>query len=57
VATIDQVRDELIAVGRVSVKEIDDYLRSAAAGGLDITTPPLVSAWGRRPTREAGVRE
>lgn len=51
VATIEQVRDDLIASGRVAPAEIDEYLRLAGTGALDITTPLLVSAWGRRPAR------
>jgi hypothetical protein len=32
-----------------SAEEVDAHLRAVAAGQLDIATPPLVSASGRRP--------
>jgi SAM-dependent methyltransferase len=49
-ATVEHVRGELIAGGRLSPEEIDTFLRSVGTGQLDIATPPLVSAWGRRPS-------
>ena len=48
-ANIDQVRGGLIDLRAASHNEIDHYLSWAAEGGLDVATPPLVSAWGRRP--------
>jgi SAM-dependent methyltransferase len=48
-ATVNQVRDELIAQGHASAEEIDRHLANVAAGGLDLATAPMVSAWGRRP--------
>ena len=48
-ANVKQVREGLIAGGYVTAEEIDTHLRAVDAGRLDVTTPPLVSAWGRRP--------
>jgi hypothetical protein len=31
--------------------EIDAHLATVAAGQLDLTLAPLISAWGRRPDR------
>ena len=47
--TIEHVRDRLIASGRATADEIDRHLASVDAGALDLATPPMISAWGRRP--------
>jgi SAM-dependent methyltransferase len=49
IANVRQVEAALISHARVSAGEVDAHLRAVAAGQLDIATPPLVSAWGRRP--------
>jgi SAM-dependent methyltransferase len=51
-ATVEQVRARLVAAGLATDAEIDEHLANLAAGGLDLATPPLVSAWGRRPPGE-----
>jgi hypothetical protein len=33
----------------VTAEEIDADLLAVEAGRLDVTTPPMISAWGRRP--------
>ncbi|QKG21660.1 class I SAM-dependent methyltransferase [Actinomadura verrucosospora] len=48
-ATIRQLRDRLIAAGHATPEEIERYLDAIASGRLDITTSPLISAWGRKP--------
>ena len=48
-ANVNQVRDGLIEGGHVTAEEIDVHLLAVAAGRVDVTTPPLISAWGRRP--------
>jgi len=48
IANITQVRDGLIGQGHTSSDELDAHLAAVTAGRLDIATPPLVSAWGRR---------
>jgi SAM-dependent methyltransferase len=47
-ANVDQVRGALVAQGTATVDELDDHVAAALGGELDLTTPPLVSAWGRR---------
>jgi hypothetical protein len=47
-ANVIQVRDELIASGHATAEELDAHLAAIASGHLDLATPPLVSAWGRR---------
>jgi SAM-dependent methyltransferase len=49
VATIRQVRAELVASGLADDAEIDAHLAAVDAGELDLTLAPLISAWGRRP--------
>jgi len=48
-ATVEQIRDQLIATGIATGAELDGHLVTVAAGELDLATPPLISAWGRRP--------
>jgi SAM-dependent methyltransferase len=48
-ATVDQVREGLVAGGHATDEEIDRHLANVAAGGLDLATAPMISAWGRRP--------
>ena len=48
-ANVNQVREGLIAGGHVTAEEIDTHLQAVEAGRLDVTTAPLISAWGRRP--------
>lgn len=48
-ATVRQVRDRLVAKGHATRAEIDTHLTNIAAGGLDLATSPMISAWGRRP--------
>ncbi len=47
-ANVEQVRQGLVA-GGVAQDDIDSHLAALAGGTLDVGTPPLVSAWGRRP--------
>lgn len=48
-ATFRQVRGHLVGAGLATDEEIDQHLAHVAEGGLDLATPPLVSAWGRKP--------
>jgi len=48
-ATVAQLRAELVSAGLATDAEIDAHLVNVAAGGLDCTTAPMISAWGRRP--------
>ncbi|MEU3877297.1 MULTISPECIES: methyltransferase domain-containing protein [Streptomyces] len=47
-ATVRQVRAQLVGAGLATDEEIDRHLANIAAGGLDVSTSPLISAWGRR---------
>ncbi|MFI1208214.1 methyltransferase domain-containing protein [Streptomyces sp. NPDC020802] len=46
--TVGQVRDQLVAAGLATDQDIDRHLANVAAGGMDLTTAPLISAWGRK---------
>ncbi|MDC0768954.1 methyltransferase [Streptomyces sp. HD] len=48
-ASVRQVRDKLVAAGLATDEEIDRHLANVTAGGLDLATAPMISAWGRRP--------
>jgi SAM-dependent methyltransferase len=43
--------DWLTDAGLITREEIDQHLADLAAGGMDLTAFPLVSAWGRKPSR------
>ncbi|GHF45696.1 methyltransferase [Streptomyces mashuensis] len=49
--TVRQVRHHLVAAGLATDEEIDRHLANVTAGRLDVGTAPLVSAWGRAPSR------
>jgi SAM-dependent methyltransferase len=50
-ATVALIRDELVQHGIVTEAEIDRHLVAVAAGLLDLTQPPMITAWGRKPSR------
>lgn len=47
-ATVQQIRDQLVAAGLATDQEIDQHLANVAAGGMDLATAPMISAWGRK---------
>ncbi len=49
-ATVEQIRDRLVAAGIATDAEIEQHLANLATGALDLATSPMVSAWGRRPS-------
>ena len=49
IATMRQVRAELVAARLADEAEIDAHVAAVGAGELDLTLAPLISAWGRRP--------
>ncbi|MER6045884.1 methyltransferase domain-containing protein [Streptomyces sp. NPDC001793] len=49
-ATVRQIRGRLIEAGLATAEEIERHLTNIAAGHLDTTTAPLISAWGRKPS-------
>lgn len=48
-ATVAQIRQRLVAAGAATDDEIDRHLANVSAGGMDLATSPMVSAWGRKP--------
>ncbi len=50
-ATISLIRPQLIEGDIATDAEIDQHLANVAAGILDLTQPPMIAAWGRRPLR------
>jgi hypothetical protein len=49
---VQQIRERLIAAGLATQAEIEQHLRNAASGVLDLATAPLISVWGRKSTRD-----
>jgi SAM-dependent methyltransferase len=47
-ANVHQVREALVAARHATRPEIECHLKCVRSGRLDLATPPLVSAWGRR---------
>jgi SAM-dependent methyltransferase len=48
-ATVRQLWDGLLAHGHATEQELDRHLDNVVSGRLDLATPPMISAWGRRP--------
>jgi SAM-dependent methyltransferase len=48
-ANTNQVGAHLVAGGHATYDEIASHLSALAAGAIDVGTPPLISAWGRKP--------
>ncbi len=48
-ATVEQIRERLIAAGLATEDEIAQHLASVRSGRLDLATSPMVSAWARKP--------
>ncbi|GAA2380336.1 methyltransferase domain-containing protein [Streptomyces viridochromogenes] len=53
-ATVRQIRGRLVAEGIATDAEIDRHLADVAAGGMDLATAPMISAWGRKASEETG---
>jgi SAM-dependent methyltransferase len=51
-ATVEQMRERLVAGGLATEVEVDRHLANIDAGGLDFATSPMISSWGRRPDAE-----
>jgi len=49
VTTMAMIRVDLVRHGIASDEEIDGHVAAARAGRLDLTQPPMISAWGRAP--------
>jgi SAM-dependent methyltransferase len=48
-ATVQQIRERLVAAQLATEEEIEQHLSNVATGQLDLTTSPMVAAWGRKP--------
>jgi hypothetical protein len=48
-ANVQQVRDALVSQKLATPSEVEAHLEELRRGDLDVATPPLISAWGRRP--------
>ncbi|MGW2097427.1 methyltransferase [Streptomyces olivaceoviridis] len=47
-ATVRQIRVRLVAAGLATDAEIDQHLANVETGTMDLTTAPMISAWGRK---------
>ncbi|MEU2687758.1 methyltransferase [Streptomyces hygroscopicus] len=50
-ATVRQLRGRLVADGLATDAEIERHLDQLRDNGMDVTTAPLITCWGRRPAR------
>jgi SAM-dependent methyltransferase len=48
VANVRQVADALVGAGHATAAEIEQHLAAVTSGRIDVATPPLVTARGRR---------
>lgn len=47
-ATVRQIRHRLVSAGLATDAEIDRHLANVESGTMDLTTSPMISAWGRK---------
>ncbi|HEX4245485.1 MAG TPA: methyltransferase [Acidimicrobiales bacterium] len=47
-ATVAQIRQRLVTAGVATDDEVDQHLANVSAGGMDLATSPMISAWGRK---------
>ncbi|MEU6251627.1 methyltransferase domain-containing protein [Streptomyces sp. NPDC047043] len=47
-ATVRQIRAQLVAADLATDEDIDRHLANVEAGGMDLATAPMISAWGRK---------
>ena len=48
-ATVGLIREELVQHEIATEAEIERHLAAVAAGELDLTQPPMIACWGRKP--------
>jgi SAM-dependent methyltransferase len=48
-ATIQIIAGQLLEHGIATAEELERHLANVATGRLDLTQPPMIAAWGRRP--------
>ncbi len=46
-ASVEQIRDRLVAAGIATNVEIEQHLSNVISGRLDLATSPMISSWGR----------
>jgi SAM-dependent methyltransferase len=49
IATVQQIRERLVAAGLATGAEIEQHLANVSSGRLDLATAPLITSWGRKP--------
>lgn len=47
-AVVRQIRDRLTAAGLATDDDIERHLANVISGAMDLTTAPMISAWGRK---------
>ncbi|MGW3112902.1 methyltransferase domain-containing protein [Streptomyces sp. NPDC001091] len=47
-ATVRQIRGRLVEAGLATDEDVDRHLANVTAGGMDLATAPMISAWGRK---------
>ncbi|MFF7974676.1 methyltransferase domain-containing protein [Streptomyces sp. NPDC007905] len=47
-ATVRQIRDRLVSAGLATDEDVERHLANVEAGGMDLATAPMISAWGRK---------
>jgi hypothetical protein len=47
-ATVEQVRDRLVAAALATEAKIEQHLATVATGQLDLATSPMISAWAQK---------
>ncbi len=52
-ATVGLIKEQLLTHGIATEPEIAEHLANVAAGRLDLTQPPMIACWGRRPGEPA----
>jgi hypothetical protein len=57
IATMRQVRAELVAAGLANETEIDAHVAAVGADELGLALAPLISVWGCRPDQEPPADE
>ena len=48
-ASVQHVRDQLLAGDLATLEEIETHLGNLTRGGLDLMLAPMITAWGRKP--------
>jgi SAM-dependent methyltransferase len=49
IATVKLIAPQILAASLATKDELDQHISNVASGVLDLTTAPLISAWGKKP--------